>query len=333
MVTNEQSDHVFRSGDICGEINDNWNSKTVYVSCLNYTPINGNPKRGRYVRIQRKDSATYEKNRLSFCEVEVMSCPMRRYGYNRPGVTDCALECGYCRDDACRVGDGHCYDGCKEGWWGYSMGGDCKKPCGKCRGGPDCGITTGRCLDGCLDGWWGYVSRNDGDCMQQCSTTCVDNVCHRGNGDCIRGCVTGYWGSMCDKQCHCLHGTACDRPSGYCPEGCADGYWGTTSNCKPCTCNPGVQCDSSTGTCKDGAVNIQTDPPATPIPPTTPSVSYPTSTTTTTTTTTIHGPDAHDAQHVKEDSDGDDMGMISGFTVALLILVFIILIGAFFFIR
>ncbi len=339
IVTNEESHYVFHDNDICGEIDNGWNAKSVYVSCLSYTPNNDNPKRGRYVRIQRKSAATYQKHRLSFCEVEVMSCKSGKWGHNIQGIDDCSLTCGYCQDVKCRVADGYCFDRCDPGWWGFREAnvGDCIKQCGRCRNRP-CWITTGQCPDGCQNGWWGHARGNDGDCMQQCSTACIDNVCHRNTGECLRGCVTGFWGPMCDKQCHCLHGTACVQSSGYCPQGCVEGYWGTTTNCKPCTCNPGLKCDSTTGTCMDGTVDIQTDPPAGPTPPPVPIVSDPTSTidtrgsiiTTSTTTTIKPNPNA---QEVKEDGGGDDVGMIAGFTVALLILVFIILIIAFFFLR
>ena len=120
--------------NICNEIIDGARD-VVTVNCdyNNTYP----PKRGRYVTIRRKDEAN-ERQWMNFCEVEVMSCRPGRWGYNSSNSgDDCSRDCDRCRyvSETCRVSDGYCFTGCKDGLWGN----DCDKQC-DC---PSCDRTTG----------------------------------------------------------------------------------------------------------------------------------------------------------------------------------------------
>ena len=125
--------------NICNEIIDALED-VVTVTC-NY--INRNPPlRGRYVTIRRKDYA-YERHLLKLCEVEVLSCHPGRWGYNlNPSGPDCSNACDRCQDvnETCRVLYGHCFTGCKDGYWGKY----CDTPC-HCADGDQCGQTDGLC--------------------------------------------------------------------------------------------------------------------------------------------------------------------------------------------
>ena len=84
------------------------------------------PLRGHYMVIRWKDDS-FRRNELEFCEVEVMSCPPGRWGYNVNSLGDCVYDCGRCRNvsESCRVSDGHCFTGCKDEF----MGEDCDEQC------------------------------------------------------------------------------------------------------------------------------------------------------------------------------------------------------------
>ena len=108
---------------ICNEI-INGKQDVVMVTC-NYNNTKP-PIRGRFVTIQKKTNAN-SKHLLNFCEVEVLSCPPRRWGYNLADIEDCSQVCDRCHDSVenCRVSDGYCFSGCAEGNWGNS----CDKQC------------------------------------------------------------------------------------------------------------------------------------------------------------------------------------------------------------
>ena len=106
----------------------------VTVTC-NYN--NRNPLlRGRYVTIRRKGNVP-ERHVMNFCEVEVLSCPPGRWGYN--SEDDCFRVCDRCRDvsETCRVSDGYCFTGCQDRFWGDSCENECNcEACNRTTGCP-----------------------------------------------------------------------------------------------------------------------------------------------------------------------------------------------------
>ena len=119
--------------NICNDI-INGRQDVVTVTC-NYNNINP-PLRGRYVMIRRKEN-TFQKHFLNFCEVEVLSCPPGRWGYN--SEDDCSRVCDRCRDvnETCRVSDGYCFTGCQDGYWGDSCENECNcEACNRSTGCP-----------------------------------------------------------------------------------------------------------------------------------------------------------------------------------------------------
>ena len=105
----------------------------------NYNDV-GPPRQGRYVTIRRKDTAFLSRD-LILCEVEVLSCRPGYWGYKLNGEPDCSLTCSGCSDssETCRVSDGRCHYGCKDGYWGPRC-----QPCG-CAGGVLCDKRYGSC--------------------------------------------------------------------------------------------------------------------------------------------------------------------------------------------
>ena len=139
--------------NICNEIINGWQI-VARVTCdyQDKTP----PIRGRYVTIKRKDNAN-KRHVMNFCEVEVLSCPSGRWGYNLNMTRDCSQSCEGCRSPAtCRVSDGHCFIRCRDGLWGVT----CKR-C-DCKDDAPCRKSDGYCYNGCKNGLWG------GSCDEQC---------------------------------------------------------------------------------------------------------------------------------------------------------------------
>ena len=145
VMVSDKEDATPNSDNICNEIN-NGQSGVITVTC-NYNNRNS-PLRGRYVTVRRKDIA-YERHLLNFCEVQVLSCHPGRWGYNLgSSAYDCSNACDRCRNisETCRVSDGHCYSGCKDGLWG----GNCDKHC-DCGDDVPCRMLDGHCFTECED--------------------------------------------------------------------------------------------------------------------------------------------------------------------------------------
>ena len=195
----EEDDTTPSDDIICNEIMNGLEA-VVNVTCdyKNRTP----PLRGRYVKIIRKE--VYDRHLLHFCEVEVMSCPRGRWGYDSSNSDDCSQVCDRCQDvnETCRVSDGHCFTGCQDGFWG----GSCNQAC-NCVDDAPCRVSDGYCVTRCKDGFWG------GTC-KRCN--CADDApCRKSDGYCLEGCKNGFWGGICDEQC--TDGVACNQTDGLCP--------------------------------------------------------------------------------------------------------------------
>ena len=143
VTVSDEEDETPNDDNICNEIRRNGLHAVVTVQC-NYKYVNA-PRRGRYLTIRRKDEAK-ARYLLQFCEAEVMSCHPGRWGYNPvQSQYDCSHVCDTCSDvpETCRVSDGYCFTGCKNGHWG----GNCKHRC-TCLDGVACNRTDGSCLPG-----------------------------------------------------------------------------------------------------------------------------------------------------------------------------------------
>ena len=139
VTVSDEEDAMPNDNNICNEIRE-WNQHVVTVIC-NYQSRNA-PIRGQYVTIRRKDDAI-DRQYMNFCEVEVLSCPPGRWGYNHLNYAEgCSESCSGCNNtlETCRVLDGYCFTGCKGGFWGDS----CDKQC-NCLDGPTCNQTDGSC--------------------------------------------------------------------------------------------------------------------------------------------------------------------------------------------
>ena len=123
VTVSDKEDATPNDDNICNEVIHGMRA-VVTVQC-NYKYVNA-PRRGRYVTIRRKDNAFLSHGML-FCEVEVMSCPPGRWGYNVDSLGDCVYACDRCRNvsETCRVSDGHCFTGCKDEF----MGENCDEQC------------------------------------------------------------------------------------------------------------------------------------------------------------------------------------------------------------
>ena len=112
VTVSDEEDVTPNDDNICNEVIHGMRA-VITVQC-NYRYINA-PRRGRYVTIRRKDDAL-RRNEMLFCEVEVMSCPPGRWGYNVNSLGDCVYDCDRCRNisETCRVSDGHCYTAFKD---------------------------------------------------------------------------------------------------------------------------------------------------------------------------------------------------------------------------
>ena len=78
----------------------------------------------------------YETHSMSFCEVEVLSCPLGFWGKDLTNGV-CSQSCDRCIKGTCRVSDGHCYTRCQEGYWGDSCNNHCTcEPCDRLNGCP-----------------------------------------------------------------------------------------------------------------------------------------------------------------------------------------------------
>ena len=117
MTVSEEQDAIPNSDNICNEI-INGLASVITVTCNYGSRLL--PLRGHYVTIRRKDTAN-ERHLLNFCEVEVLSCHPGLWGYNLGASGhDCSNACDRCHDvnETCQVSDGHCYTGCRDGYWG-----------------------------------------------------------------------------------------------------------------------------------------------------------------------------------------------------------------------
>ena len=226
--------------NICNEI-VNGEQDVVTVTCdyKNTTP----PLRGRYVTVRIKEGRQggfvwpYEMN---FCEVEVLSCPPGRWGYNSSNSEDCSKACDGCRDvnETCRVSDGHCFTGCQVGFWGET----CQR-C-NCKDDVPCRMSDGHCEDGCKSGFWGT------SCSERCY--CKDDTsCEMVDGYCNTGCQDGYWGRSCNQRCNCVDDEPCRESDGHCENGCQDGFWGGSCD-ELCDCPDGAMCNQTYGSCPPG---------------------------------------------------------------------------------
>ena len=171
VTVSEEENVTPMTDNICNEIMNGLEA-VVNVTCdyNNRDP----PLRGRYVTIKRKDNTDY-RFELQFCEVEVMSCPPGRWGYNVFFLGDCVYDCDRCRNitETCRVADGHCFTGCKEGLWG----GTCNQS-RNCIDDAPCKVSDGYCEGGCRAEYWG------GSCDEQCD--CPDGTsCNQTDGSCL----------------------------------------------------------------------------------------------------------------------------------------------------
>ena len=140
-MVSEEEDVVPNDDNICNDIFD-WRKGVVPVTC-DYKDRNP-PLRGRYVTIRRKEFVIY-RHLMHFCEVEVFSCPPGSWEYNMDNADDCSKSCDGCNNtvEMCRVSDGYCYSGCKDGFWG----GFCDIQC-DCKDGAFCNSSSGSCPKG-----------------------------------------------------------------------------------------------------------------------------------------------------------------------------------------
>ena len=110
----DEEDTILNNSNTCNKIGVG-NKDVVSVKC-DYKGRIPPLLRGRYVMI-RSTYLRYPWFILNFCEVEVLSCPPGRWGYNMSNTEDCSRSCEGCVQ-TCRVSDGYCYSGCQEGFWG-----------------------------------------------------------------------------------------------------------------------------------------------------------------------------------------------------------------------
>ena len=105
LVTVSDKEEVTTNNDnICNEI-VNGVQDVIKVTC-NYKNRNP-PVRGRYVTIRRKDDAI-NRHWLNFCEVELLSCPPGRWGYNSDNSRE---DCSHPDGNPCDQTDGLCLHG------------------------------------------------------------------------------------------------------------------------------------------------------------------------------------------------------------------------------
>ena len=160
-MVNDEEDALPNNDNICNEIN--YGEQDVLTVTCDYKDREP-PLRGRYVTIRRKYNS-FDRHLMNFCEIEVLSCPPGRWGYNLNNAQDCSQTCSGCNNtvEPCRVSDGYCYGVCKDGFWG----GSCYKQC-NCVDDEPCRVSDGYCYSGCKDGFWG------GSCDKQCD--CQDGI-------------------------------------------------------------------------------------------------------------------------------------------------------------
>ena len=157
FVSNDQQPSPDNENEICGEIKV---GGFAHIISCNYNRTLA-PRRGRYVVIRRKDTATVWIGRLNFCEVEVFSCPPGKWGVNvtDPAV-DCSRSCNCKPEETCSVATGRNSDcllaECSGGWWGEN----CEK---MCRCAKKCHRNTGYCDEaGCAEGYAGPLTCSTG---------------------------------------------------------------------------------------------------------------------------------------------------------------------------
>ena len=114
IIVIDEVDTILNNSNTCNKIRDG-NKDVVSVKC-DYKGRIPPLLRGRYVMI-RSTYLRYPWFILNFCEVEVLSCPPGRWGYNTSFAEDCSRTCGECVE-TCRVSDGYCYSGCRDGFRG-----------------------------------------------------------------------------------------------------------------------------------------------------------------------------------------------------------------------
>ena len=194
MISNEE-DTKRNDQNICIDIREQ------YAETWRF-PCNNPPVRGRYVTINLR---SYRFRDIRLCELKVLSCPAGSWGYNITDMLDCSQTCDGCRgEETCRVEDGNCYSGCKNGSWGRL----CDQSC-DCAGDEPCNMLDGYCESGCRNSYWGVP------CNQSCN--CIsDGPCRMSDGYCEIGCRKGSWGISCDRSCDCKVDQPCDQQNGTC---------------------------------------------------------------------------------------------------------------------
>ena len=138
VTVSDEEDVVPDDNNTCNEI-INGRQDVVKVTCDHNS--RNPPLRGRYVMIRRKHSAGLNERRyMNFCEVQVLSCHPGRWGHKMDNTLDCSQSCSGCNNTVktCRVSDGYCYTGCKNGFWGNG----CDQQCA-CEGEDSCDRLTG----------------------------------------------------------------------------------------------------------------------------------------------------------------------------------------------
>ena len=157
FVSNNEQPSSNNQNEICGEINV---GHFVHIIPCNYSGAPA-PRRGRYVVIRRKNTATVWIGRLNFCEVEVFSCPPGKWGINvtDPAI-DCSRNCNCKPEETCTVATGRNSDcqsaECSGGWWGEN----CEKTCYCVK---KCHRNTGYCDEaGCAEGYGGPLTCRSG---------------------------------------------------------------------------------------------------------------------------------------------------------------------------
>ena len=98
----------------------------------------------------------------------------------------CTNECSTnCKANTCDKGNGHCRDGCKNGFHGALCSDSCSARCEACDNPDGCTV--------CAAGRHGVA------CEQKCSPHCFRYYCDRQNGSCVYGCSAGYAGETCTE--------------------------------------------------------------------------------------------------------------------------------------
>ncbi|XP_069126703.1 receptor-type tyrosine-protein phosphatase alpha-like isoform X2 [Argopecten irradians] len=219
---------------------------------------------------------------LELCEVQVMGCPVGKYGSGNCDHTcsvdcfggncnsvsgfcfycfdgkygnDCQLTCSANCNKSCEKDSGQC-DACTAGKTGVSCEDNCAVNCVSCSR-----SSATDCFE-CITGKYGD------QCGSDCPGNCKDRVCLKSNGYCVGDCVDGKYGSKCEIDCPSGCKDKCKKDNGNCLE-CIPGKTGSicdmncASNCVTCSqttsqcfeCIPGKYGQTCSqdcrGTCKN----------------------------------------------------------------------------------